>query len=60
MKIEWTAQKVEYPRPMVDLARRRTKFVIGPLVSLDFSLTEALACAYLQGMNDAIDTLQKE
>lgn len=59
MKLEWTADKCEYPASVVDLARRRSRFILGPIISLDVGLETALACAYLQGINDAIDAMSK-
>ena len=53
----YLSEPIEVPRGVVDLARRRTAFAMDRLMHYDFSLRMALASAYVQVMNDAIDAL---
>lgn len=51
------SERVDVPRPIVDLAVRRSSFAAARMMNFDFPLRLALASAYMQGMNDAIDVL---
>ncbi len=45
------------PPGVVDLARRRTEFLLNRIVNWDMPIKQALANSYVQGMNDAMDVL---
>ena len=49
--------RIDVPSGVGELALRRTAFAMERLTYFNFSLRQALACAYLQGMNDTIDVL---
>lgn len=53
----WARDK-ETPSNMVELARRRTRFLFSVLRSApETRVSDLLASAYMQGMRDAVDVL---
>ena len=51
------SERVDLPAPFVDLAKRRTEFLFAHMTYGDRPMRLILACAYVQGMNDAVDAL---
>ncbi len=53
----YLSEPINVPFGVVDLARRRTAFAMDRMTNFDLPLRMALASAYVQGMNDAIEVL---
>jgi hypothetical protein len=53
------ARDVEVPAPMIDLAKRRTDFLFRYIQYGDRPMREILASAYMQGMNDMFDVIER-
>lgn len=51
-------EEVEVSGQMLNLIRRRTEWIIRACVSFNWSIRDALANAYLAGMNDCADTFE--
>lgn len=49
----------DVPAPIVDLAKRRTEFLLNRIAVWDMPLPLALANAYAVGMADAIDRMNE-
>jgi hypothetical protein len=52
---QYEIESYEITREMLDIAKRRTRFVIGLMTYYEFPISILLANAYMQGMNDAFD-----
>jgi hypothetical protein len=50
-------QRYDAPREVVDLARRRTEFLTR--LAFDLSPQNLAMCAYLQGIRDASEALER-
>lgn len=51
-------ESIEVSGQMLELIRRRTAWIIRACISFDWAIRDALANAYLAGMNDCIDTFE--
>lgn len=51
------SERFDAPAAFIDLAQRRTEFLFRHLTYGDMPIRHALACAYAQGMSDAVDTI---
>jgi len=49
-------ESVDVSRQMLELIYRRTAWIIRACISFNWSIRDALANAYLAGMNDCVDT----
>jgi hypothetical protein len=47
-------------RDVLDLAERRTEFLMNPVPVNILPLRRLLACAYVQGMRDAAESLDED
>lgn len=54
-----TYESIDVPQPFIDLAQRRTEFLFHVMTWGDKSMRLVLASAYLQGLGDAADALEK-
>ncbi len=50
-----SSRRYDLPAPLVDLAKRRTEFLLPLLANFDVPIRTALASAYAQGMKDTLD-----
>jgi hypothetical protein len=49
----------EVPSAMIDLAQRRTEFLFRLMTYGDIPMRSVLASAYMQGMNDMFQAMEK-
>lgn len=52
-------ERIDVPDRFVDLAQRRTEFLFHVMTYGDLPMKLVLASAYLQGLGDAADALEK-
>lgn len=52
-------EQIDVPPQFIDLARRRTEFLFRVMTYGDQPMKIVLASAYLQGLGDAADALEK-
>jgi hypothetical protein len=53
------SERYDVPEPFIDLARRRTEFLFRHMTYGDMPMRHILASAYLQGMNDCVEAMDK-
>jgi hypothetical protein len=53
------SRDVEVPTAMIDVAKRRTEFLFRYMHYGDRPLREILASAYMQGMTDMFDVMER-
>jgi hypothetical protein len=54
------SERIDVPYRFFDLAQRRTEFLFLHATYGDMPLRRVLACAYMQGLSDAGQALEKQ
>jgi hypothetical protein len=53
------SERYDVPQQFMDLAQRRTEFLFRHITYGDMAMKHVLASAYLQGMNDCVEAMDR-